>query len=65
LLAGAALFDLFADPSGEKLPADRKSLAYSLTYRSSQRTLTAEEVNAAHARIKDRLKAELNVAFRE
>jgi phenylalanyl-tRNA synthetase beta chain len=65
LLARVELFDVFTDPTGEKIPADQKSLAYSLTYRSSERTLTADEVNAAHARLKERLKAELNVAFRE
>jgi phenylalanyl-tRNA synthetase beta chain len=65
LLARAELFDLFTDPTGEKIPADQKSLAYSLTYRSAERTLTADEVNAAHARLKERLKAELNVVFRE
>jgi phenylalanyl-tRNA synthetase beta subunit len=36
-----------------------------LTYRSKDRTLTVEEVNAAHARLKEFLKAELNVTFRE
>ncbi|MEM7700066.1 MAG: phenylalanine--tRNA ligase subunit beta, partial [Verrucomicrobiota bacterium] len=41
LLAHYELFDVFSDPSGEKLPADRKSLAWSLTYRSPDRTLEA------------------------
>ena len=65
LLAGVELFDVFTDPTGAKVPADRKSLAYSLTYRSAERTLTAEEVNAAHAKLKERLKAELAVSLRE
>ncbi len=65
LLAESRLFDSFTDPTGEKIAADKKSLAYSLTYRSPERTLTADEVNAAHARLKDRLKAELGVQFRE
>jgi phenylalanyl-tRNA synthetase beta chain len=65
LLAGVALFDVFTDASGEKVPKGQKSMAYSLTYRSKERTLTAEEVNAAHARLKDRLRAELEVTFRE
>jgi phenylalanyl-tRNA synthetase beta chain len=65
LLAGVELFDVFSDPTGGKVPADRKSLAYSLTYRSPERTLTTEEVNAAHAKVKERLKAELGVALRE
>jgi phenylalanyl-tRNA synthetase beta chain len=59
------LFDLFSDPAGSRVPAGQKSLAYSLTYRSAERTLTADEVNAAHARLKERLKAALSVSFRE
>ena len=65
LLAGVELFDVFTDPSGAKVPADKKSLAYSLTYRSAERTLTADEVNAAHAKLKERLKTELAIALRE
>ena len=65
LLVGVELFDVFTDPSGAKLPGDRKSLAYSLTYRTSDRTLTTEEVNAAHARLKDRLVGQLGAVFRE
>jgi phenylalanyl-tRNA synthetase beta chain len=65
LLADARLFDLFSDPTGEKIPADKKSLAYSLTYRSPERTLTADEVNAAHTRLKERLVRELGVQLRE
>jgi phenylalanyl-tRNA synthetase beta chain len=65
LLTGIQLFDLFSDPQGVRVPAGSKSLAYSLTYRSPERTLTTEEVNAAHARLKERLKAELSVTFRE
>ena len=65
LLTGVELFDLFMDPTGAKVPADKKSLAYSLTYRAADRTLTADEVNAAHARLKDQLKTELGVTLRE
>jgi phenylalanyl-tRNA synthetase beta chain len=65
LLAGAELFDVFVDPSGAKIPSDKKSLAYSLTYRSAERTLTADEVNAAHAKLKQRLVSECKVALRE
>lgn len=65
LLAGVELFDVFTDPEGKKVAAGQKSMAYSLTYRAKDRTLTVDEVNAAHARIKDRLKAELGVTFRE
>ena len=65
LLTKIELFDLFTDPTGVKIPADRRSLAYSLTYRSPERTLTADEVNAAHARLKARLVQELGVTLRE
>ncbi|HEY3899099.1 MAG TPA: phenylalanine--tRNA ligase subunit beta [Chthoniobacter sp.] len=65
LLAGVELFDVFADPTGSRIPADKKSVAYSLTYRSSEKTLTADEVNAAHTRLKERLKSTLAVTLRE
>ncbi len=65
LLVNIFLFDLFSDPDGIRVPAGNKSLAYSLTYRSPEKTLLAEEVNAAHARLKERLKAALDVSFRE
>jgi phenylalanyl-tRNA synthetase beta chain len=65
LLVGAELFDVFVDPSGAKIPSDKKSLAYSLTYRSADRTLTTDEVNAAHAKLKQRLVSECKVALRE
>jgi phenylalanyl-tRNA synthetase beta chain len=65
LLASVELFDVFSDPTGARVPAGNKSLAYSLTYRAPDRTLTAEEVNAAHARLKARLTSELGVTLRE
>ncbi len=65
LLTDLELFDVFSDATGDKIPADKKSLAYSLTYRSPDRTLTADEVNAAHARLKERLKTALAVTLRE
>jgi phenylalanyl-tRNA synthetase beta chain len=65
LLVKAEIFDVFTDPKGEKIAADSKSLAYSLTYRAKDRTLTGEEVNAAHARLKERLRLELGAQFRE
>jgi len=65
LLVSIAPVSIFTDPSGEKLPADRKSLAISLTFRAADRTLNTEEVNAACERLKKRLKDELAVNFRE
>jgi phenylalanyl-tRNA synthetase beta chain len=65
LLESIGLFDLFTDPKGEKIPADKKSLAVSLSFRSPERTLTAEEVNAATDRIKAALRTKPGIEFRE
>jgi phenylalanyl-tRNA synthetase beta chain len=65
LLQGVTLFDVFTDPTGVRVPTGAKSLGYSLTYRSAERTLTSEEVNSAHARLKQLLAAELGVQPRE
>jgi phenylalanyl-tRNA synthetase beta chain len=64
-LESIRLFDLFRDPKGEKIPADQKSLAYALTYRSSDRTLTDKEVNEAHDLVRKKLVADLACTFRE
>ena len=64
LLVSCFCFDLFTDPSGEKLPADKKSMAYSLTYRSDKETLTHEQVTAAHEGILATLVEHLPVTFR-
>ena len=65
LLESIGLFDLFTDPKGEKIPADKKSLAVSLSFRSPERTLTADEVNAATDRIKAALRSRSGIEFRE
>ena len=59
------LFDLFLDPKGEKIPAEQKSLAYALTYRAADRTLTEREVNEAHDLVRKKLSTELSCTFRE
>jgi phenylalanyl-tRNA synthetase beta chain len=65
LLVDIRLFDLFIDPNGEKVPLSKKSFACSLTYRASDRTLTLEEANAAHGRLKSQLVERLGVTLRE
>ncbi len=65
LLASIDLFDLFTGSAENAVGAGRKSVAYSLTYRSNNRTLTNDEVNAAHGRIRERLRTELGVELRE
>ncbi len=66
LLSTVELFDVFTDDKGEKIAADKKSLAYSLTYRDETRTLKTEEVNAAQARLKAVLQEKFaGLQFRE
>jgi phenylalanyl-tRNA synthetase beta chain len=64
LLVSFECFDVFNDPSGMKLPADRKSVAYRFQYRASDRTLKAEEVDAAHGKVLEALNSKAGVKFR-
>ena len=65
LLQSVELFDLFAGTETNNLGSARKSLAYRLTYRDRNRTLTSEEVTAAHTKIRERLQSELGAELRE
>jgi phenylalanyl-tRNA synthetase beta chain len=65
LLEKVELFDLFMENDGQKKPDMKKSLAYSLTYRDKNRTLTSEEVTAVHARIRERLRNDVGAELRE
>jgi len=64
-LESVRLFDLFLDPKGEKIAADQKSLAYALTYRAADKTLTEKEVNDAHDLVRKKLVTDLACTFRE
>lgn len=64
LLATYACFDLFTDPSGEKLAADKKSIAYTFHYRTPERTMKAKEVDQAHQKLLDHLAKTLPITFR-
>lgn len=64
LLVSFGCFDVFRDPSGNKLDAERKSLAYTFHYRSEDRTLTSDEVDDAHQKTLDHLTEMLPVSFR-
>lgn len=54
LLVSVRIFDFY---QGAQVPAGKKSLAYGLVYRSSERTLTDEEVTERHNRVLEALKA--------
>jgi phenylalanyl-tRNA synthetase beta chain len=65
LLKEVSLFDLFIDPTGERMPLNKKSMACSLTYRAGDRTLRQEEANEVHGRLKLQLVKRLGVVLRE
>ncbi|MGJ8672207.1 phenylalanine--tRNA ligase subunit beta [Rubritalea sp.] len=64
LLVDFHCFDVFTDATGEKLAADKKSVAYSFTYRSADKTLKAKEVDQAHQALLDYLAKSVKVTFR-
>ncbi|MDD4869783.1 MAG: phenylalanine--tRNA ligase subunit beta [Kiritimatiellae bacterium] len=61
-LTGIELFDIFRS---EHIGACKKSMAYSLVYRSLERTLTDEDANRYHEIIKEALRKELKAEIRE
>ena len=60
-LESVELFDVFR---GKNVPAGQKSLAYAFTYRAADKTLTDADVNAAHAKILETLKTQLQAELR-
>ena len=64
LLVSYECFDVFSDPTGEKLAADRKSVAYRFTYRDAEKTLKAKQVDEAHQKVLEALKGKLKLSFR-
>jgi phenylalanyl-tRNA synthetase beta chain len=52
LIESVRLFDCY---QGAPIPAGKKSLAYSIAYRASDRTLTDDEVNVLHERVRRHL----------
>jgi phenylalanyl-tRNA synthetase beta chain len=56
------LFDVFR---GKNVPEGSKSMAYAFTYRNAERTLTDSEVNAAHEKLVEQFKRDLQAAIRE
>jgi phenylalanyl-tRNA synthetase beta chain len=55
------LFDCYR---GAPIPAGKKSLAYSIAYRSTDRTLTDDEVNALHGTVVERLTSRFTLELR-
>jgi len=60
-LESASVFDVYR---GAGLPEGKKSLAFSLVFRSAERTLTDDEVNAAFAKIQQAIIADGKISVR-
>lgn len=60
LLEDVTLFDLY---QGDRLAAGKRSLAYRITYRAADRTLTDADLEPAHNRVREALR-ELGVELR-
>jgi phenylalanyl-tRNA synthetase beta chain len=56
------LFDIFTDDKA--IGAGKKSMAYTLTFRNSERTLTDKEVNNAFEKLRKRMESQLNIELR-
>jgi len=61
-LVETQLFDVFR---GKNVPEGQKSLAYSFTYRSAEKTLKDKEVNSAHDQLIAALKEQLPATIRD
>lgn len=65
--AGGALLEtvaLFDEYRGKNVPAGKRSLAFRLVYRASDRTLTDEEVEKTHQKVRDVLVEKFGVETR-
>lgn len=62
ILEDINLFDVYRS---EKLGENKKSVAYSLTFRSNEKTLTDDEINVAMNNIITDLQKELNAELRK
>jgi phenylalanyl-tRNA synthetase beta chain len=60
-----ALVELFDRYEGKGIEPGKKSLAYHLTYQASDRTLTAAEADAAHAKVVRMLEHKFKAIIRE
>ena len=62
LLEDVQLFDIYR---GEQVEKGKKSLAFNMTYRSAEKTLTDDEVDAVHEKVLLGLKSRFDAVLRE
>ena len=64
LLESFKIFDFFYDETGNRMDKNKKSIAYSLTYRNHERTLKSAEVDTEHEKVLNELRLKLPIEFR-
>ena len=62
IVQSVELFDVYKD---DKIGVGKKSLAFSVTYRADDRTLTKAEVDKVHAKICEQLEKGLGAEIRK
>lgn len=62
ILESVKLFDVYR---GKQVEEGKKSVAFALTYRDKDKTLTDEEVAKVHGKVLEALKEKLNAVLRE
>lgn len=62
ILENVKLFDVYR---GKQVEEGKKSVAFALTYRDKDKTLTDEDVAAVHGKVLEALKEKLNAVLRE
>ena len=62
ILEDVKLFDIYR---GMPIPPDKKSCAFSLTYRSNEKTLTDEEVDEVQQKIINDIREKFDAVLRE
>lgn len=62
LVEGVKLFDIY---TGDQIEKGKKSIAYSIVYRSEEKTLTDEEIMPTHEKILSELESKLNISLRK
>ena len=61
LIESVEIFDIY---QGDKIASDKKSVAYKVVLRSSDRTLSEEEINNISQKIIDKVSEKFNVLLR-
>lgn len=62
LVEEVKLFDVYV---GDQIEKGKKSIAYSIVYRSEEKTLTDEEILPTHEKILSELESKLNISLRK